>query len=137
MAKEKFELIKSIEAQKLNPRTGIPTTEPVVSIPFGGFLEDIVQDRDMDKFVYLGQRYQCAHDILKAAIVPVGAPPDPVVASGAAAAKPAAADESPALVWEPVRSSLPCSRAKVPGGWLVSGGGGLAFVPDPEHGWLT
>ena len=28
-------------------------------------------------------------------------------------------------------------RAMVPGGWLVlmSGNGGLTFVPDPEHTW--
>jgi hypothetical protein len=30
-------------------------------------------------------------------------------------------------------------RAKVPGGWLVGvwmmGGGGVTFVPDPQHSW--
>ena len=30
-------------------------------------------------------------------------------------------------------------RAKVPGGWLVavelSKGGGITFVPDPDHDW--
>lgn len=32
-------------------------------------------------------------------------------------------------------------RAKVPGGWLISGGdpqdygGGVTFMPDPEHAW--
>jgi hypothetical protein len=26
-------------------------------------------------------------------------------------------------------------RAKVPGGWLVSSGSGLTFVPDPNHEW--
>jgi hypothetical protein len=132
MAKEKFELIKSIEAQKLNLRTGIPTTEPPVSIPFGGIIEDVVQDRDVDKFVFLGQRYQCAHDIVKAAIVPVGAP-DPLPA--AAGPKPAVPAEAPALVWQQLKSSQPCSRAKVPGGWLVSAGGGTAFYPDAEHAW--
>jgi hypothetical protein len=34
---------------------------------------------------------------------------------------------------------LPCFRAKVPGGWLVSwqaeGGYNGVFVPDPIHGW--
>jgi hypothetical protein len=31
------------------------------------------------------------------------------------------------------------NRAKVPGGWLVistsSSGGGVTFLPDPEHKW--
>ncbi len=31
------------------------------------------------------------------------------------------------------------SRAKVPNGWLVStiggGGGGITFMPDPDHSW--
>lgn len=26
-------------------------------------------------------------------------------------------------------------RAKVPGGWLVHWGEGMAFVPDPDHRW--
>jgi hypothetical protein len=132
MAKEKFELTKSIEAQKLNPRTGIPTTEPPVSIPFGGFIEDIVQDRDVDKFVFLGQRYQCAHDIVKAAIVPAGAPGPVPESSSSKAAAPA---QGSGLVWQALKSTEPCSRAKVPGGWLVCAGGGMAFYPDPEHAW--
>jgi len=55
-----------------------------------------------------------------------------------------------ALVWEKIESVddtpwnrphiVSVRRAKVPGGWLVSaennaGGGGLTFVPDPDHKW--
>jgi hypothetical protein len=31
-------------------------------------------------------------------------------------------------------------RARVPGGWLVTGGparGGMTYVPDPDHAWLA
>ena len=27
------------------------------------------------------------------------------------------------------------SRLRVPGGWLVTQGAGLTFVPDPNHTW--
>ncbi len=146
----KYELIKSIEGQRLNPRTGIPTTDPPVSIPFGGIIQDITPDRDMDKFVYLGQRYQCPHDILESAIAPIGAPhaqttaavqePAPAATSEApreaqaAAAAPAPAN-GPKLVWEPLDSSRACSRAKVPGGWLICTDAALAFYPDSKHSW--
>jgi len=48
------------------------------------------------------------------------------------------------IPWETIESSDTSPditrRAKVPGGWLVSvhwepGGGGLTFVPDPNHTW--
>lgn len=155
----KYELIKLIEAQKLNPRTGIPTTDPLLTIPFGGIIEDITPDRDMDKFVYLGQRYQCAHDILESAIslidAPAAPPPQSPAATGAqtVAAKAAAAAaaeaatvapgdpvatstaQAPKLVWEPLHSTLACSRARVLGGWLVAAGGGVTFYPDLGHEW--
>lgn len=162
----KYELVKLIEAQRLNPRTGIPTSDPPVTIPFGAIIEDITPDRDMDKFVYLGQRYQCAHDILDSAISPVAAPapaaapvpPAPparpaeaaapaaqaaqaaaAVASAAAAAPATVAPEAPApaakLAWERLDSTIPCLRAKLPGGWLVAAEGGLAFYPDAGHSW--
>ncbi|MGE5487874.1 MAG: hypothetical protein ACM3ZB_08665 [bacterium] len=151
----KYELIKLIEAQRLNPRTGIPTADPPVTIPFGAIIENITPDRDMDKFVYLGQNYQCAHDILESAICPVAAPapaapakaaapaaqaaPAAAVAYARAAAPATVAPEAPAptakLVWERLDSTIPCQRAKVPGGWLVAADGGLAFYPDAGHSW--
>jgi hypothetical protein len=46
------------------------------------------------------------------------------------------------LFWEMVEaepSYRKIERAKVPGGWLirmeVAGGGGITFVPDPNHEW--
>ncbi len=147
----KYELIKSIEGQKLNPRTGIPTTDPPVSIPFGGIIQDVTPDRDVDKFIYLGLPYQCPHDILASAITPIDGPektapapaaepavaPPAAVAAAAPAAAAAAPQEAPerALVWEPLNSTQPCCRAKIPGGWLISAGGALAWYPDPEHAW--
>ena len=161
----KYELVKLIEAQRLNSRTGIPTSDPPVTIPFGGIIEDITPDRDVDKFVYLGQRYQCAHDMLESAISLIAAPapaaapaPEPPPSRAAEAAAPAApaapaasvaaaaaaapapvAPEAPAraakLAWQRLDSAIPCLRTKVPGGWLVAAEGGLAFYPDAGHGW--
>jgi hypothetical protein len=47
------------------------------------------------------------------------------------------------LVWEMIEaepSYRKIERAKVPGGWLVrmevgDSGGGITFVPDPNHEW--
>ena len=35
------------------------------------------------------------------------------------------------------KTDLDITRAKVKGGWLVSGNTGLTFVPDPNHEWQT
>ncbi|HWR51767.1 MAG TPA: hypothetical protein VN428_11705 [Bryobacteraceae bacterium] len=149
----KFELTKSVEARKLNPRTGIATTDLPVLVPFGAIIADIKQDRDDAKFYYLGQYLQCAYDVLERAIVPIGGPgPDansaaadvfaaPVAAPAAEAPVPASAPPEPEpegarLVWQALRSTQgQCARAKVPGGWLVSLGSALAFYPDAAHDW--
>jgi hypothetical protein len=47
------------------------------------------------------------------------------------------------LVWEMIEAEpayRKIERAKVPGGWLVrmevgGSGGGITFVPDPNHEW--
>ncbi len=139
----KFELTKSIEARKLNPRTGIPTTDPLVSVPFGAIINDIKQDRDDAKFYYNGQYLQCAYDVLERAIVPVAqaepapaarpaAVPDPAPTAAAAPPEP----EAPKLVWQTLRSTQSqCMRAKVPGGWLVALGSALTFYPNTAHDW--
>ncbi len=131
------ELVKSIEATKLNKRTGIPTTDPPVEVPFGAILSDVEQDREFANFTYLGERYRCLYDTLVAAVAssagrgPQSAAPDP-------ATTPARTPEG--LHWEEIPSDrYPASRAKVPGGWLVTvesvGALGVGFVPDPKHGW--
>jgi hypothetical protein len=129
----KFELKKSLEVTKLNKRTGIPVSGPPATIPFGALVEDVELDYDYGKFTYLGEPYRCASDVLKAAL-----DRDPAAAQPAAAPKPAeaSAPEAGGLRWEQLRSTSPTARAKVPGGWLVAANGsGLAFYPDPEHGW--
>ena len=57
-----------------------------------------------------------------------------------APAKPKAA-APPMLQWEaildgrfPKQTTAWLFRAKVPGGWLMAGGG-MTFVPDPKHAW--
>jgi hypothetical protein len=146
----KFELIKSIEARKLNPRTGIPTTDPPVTIPFGAILEDVTQDRDDSKFSYLGQRYQCPEEAFRTATVtvatgtsPQARQPQPETAAPAQFAPVPLAPEQPAceaaVSWERVTSNWrDLMRLKVPGGWLVAladANTSPAFYPDPDHRW--
>ena len=53
----KFELIKSIEARKLNPRNRQPIGLPV-TIPYGAILDKYVEGRDTAEFNYLGEPHQ-------------------------------------------------------------------------------
>ena len=138
----KLELNKSIEARKLNKRTGSPTTDPEVSIPYGAFVENVQADRDFERFTYLGELYQCPHKLLASATDPRAwkaqlAP----AAESAAPAAPGAGQPAPAaprLRWEPVDGSpIPLLRAKVKGGWLIaaSSGASVTFYPDALHEW--
>ncbi len=139
----KLELSKSIEATPLNKRTLIPAGEPPATIPYGAVIDHIEQDRDFDKFSFLGQPYRCPHDIFVAATRPLDAGPRPVPAAPAATEESSsggAKDEAArnetrrGLVWQELDAKV--RRAKVPGGWLVlANGDGLAFYPDPEHVW--
>lgn len=129
---DRFTLTKTIEAKKLNPRTRVPTGEPMVTIPFGAIIQDLVEDRGVIKFLYLGEPFQCLEEVLKTAIAPV----QPLAKeSGAPAAPAEEPGGEPVLRWQAVKSSTDVSRAKVPGGWLVLAGGALTFYPDPEHRW--
>ena len=138
----RLELNKSIEARKLNQRTGAPTTDPEVVIPYGAIVENVERDRDFERFTYLGEVYRCAHTLLASGTDPQawkaqGAP----AAESAAPAAPSAgqpAPVAPGLQWAPVDSShVPLLRAKVRGGWLIAAasGTGLTFYPDPGHEW--
>jgi hypothetical protein len=131
----KFVLGKTIDARKLNKRTGIPTAEPSVTIPYGAIIDSLAPDGDVDKFTYLGEPYQCPHDIMAGALQAAPGAQKPEAAPAAAkAAKPEAAAAE--LHWETVPSSeFEVRRAKVPGGWLVTAGGGVTFLPDPDHAW--
>jgi hypothetical protein len=133
---ERLSLTKSIEADKLNRRTGVPTGEPMVTIPFGAIIENLVEDRDFAKFAYHGDPYRCPAEVIKVAATPI----QPVKKDvPAATVLPKAAGPQASLQWERVQSShSEILRAKVPGGWLLLAGAGkeaIAFYPDPEHRW--
>jgi hypothetical protein len=132
----KYSLIKTIEAQKLNMRTGVPTTDPPVTVPFGAIIEDVQSDRDMRRFTFHGELYRCPEDVLAAALDarPAAAPePHPAPAGPAATA---ATSPAPYLEWQELASNRgPVLRARVPGGWLITIPGGLAFYPDSAHAW--
>ena len=137
----KLELNKSIEARKLNQRTGSPTTDPEVVIPYGAFVENVEADRSFERFTYLGELYQCPHKLLASATDPRAWKAQRAPAAESAAPAASTAGPAPAahrLQWEPLDSShIPLLRAKVPGGWLIEAGSGagLTFYPDPGHEW--
>ena len=66
----KFELTKSIEARKLNPRTMVPLNE-WHTIPFGGIIENLADKGEMEQFSYLGEYYQYPGEDLKPASHPI------------------------------------------------------------------
>ncbi len=141
----KFELTKSIEATKLNPRTEIPTSDPPVTIPFGAIIDNVTRDRDDRKFSYLGQRYRCTDEMFQVATVPVGgaaAESEPEAAATGQPAPEAAAEPAPAqpaIVWERMTANWrDLMRLEVPGGWLVAlrdSSASPSFYPDPDHRW--
>lgn len=132
----KHALNKTIEARKLNKKTGVPVGGPEITIPYGAFVEDPHRDGGMWRFTYNQELYRCANDVLTSAL-DRGA----LNAVAAQDAEPPAAPsaERPAqrgLRWEAVVSShYSVLRSKVPGGWLVLADASLTFYPDPEHVW--
>jgi hypothetical protein len=138
----RYEFIKTIDAHKLNKRSGLPLNEPAVPIPYSAIVEKEEERWDYVKFSYLGQRYQCPTPIFKEAARPygsAGAAPGPPPASAAEAAEdptPRPAVEAQ-MKWEELTSTHhTVLRAKVKGGWLVSvRASGVAFYPDPKHSW--
>ena len=137
-----LELNKSIEARKLNQRTGAPTTEPEVVIPYGAIVENVEADRDFERFTYLRELYQVPHKLLVSATDPKAwkaqraSTAESVSPAPSRTAQPA--PPPPGLQWVPLDSSHPSLlRAKVPGGWLLAAGSGagLTFYPDPDHQW--
>jgi hypothetical protein len=131
---EKFELSKTIEARKLNKRTGIPLSGPPMTIPFGALVENPVEDRGLVKFAYLNESYQCTEETFREATASVRASTAPAPSH---AERPASARQ-PTLRWEAVDTDMGrLYRAKAPGGWLISTNGmsALTFCPDPKHSW--
>jgi len=157
----KHALNKTIEARKLNKKTGVPIGGPEVTIPYGAFVEHPHRDGDMWRFTYNQELYRCAKDVLTLALDrgalkgiaereagEPGAPASERKTSDAvappesrakdAAQPPAEITGRPSLRWETIASShYVVLRTKVPGGWLVAAGAGpsLTFYPDPEHRW--
>lgn len=135
----KYELEKSVEAQKLNPRTGIPLSGPSLTIPFGAILDNVQVSDDVVKFSYMGERYQVARATMGGGMRQLT--PTKPAEPKPAAAKVAEPDKSDKIVFETldVRAqmhTLSLYRAPIPGGWLVaSHSGSVTFVPDPGHEW--
>lgn len=149
-AGKRYRMIKMVEARRLNPKSGIPLTEPPTAIPFGALLSDVREERDLFKFTYLGKPYQCLQSILRPAMEPFDggsfatsddAPAAPLAAAAAPLpppVEPVAAAEPAPFQWEQIATSHgPLLRAKLPGGWMVMTGRAtaLAFYPDPQHKW--
>jgi len=63
----KFELTKSIEAVKLNPRTLRPLSSVKHTVPYGAVLEKLTLDGDMQQFHYLGEPFECPQEDIKSA----------------------------------------------------------------------
>jgi hypothetical protein len=125
----KYTTTKLVEAVMLNKSSGLPTSKRI-DLPFGAVILDAVEEDDYLRFVYLGERYQVRLADIQGYYEPIGKP------AGASEGAPAAATpEAPSLEFKTLRSNLSVKRAKVPGGWLVAIGTGVAFVPDPKHEW--
>ncbi|MBS1829127.1 MAG: hypothetical protein JST93_27735 [Acidobacteria bacterium] len=130
----KYEVSKSVEAVKLNKRTGAPLGQHPITLPFGAIIEHLEESGDFYLFSYMAERYRMRKDTVKGAIHAIPA------ASPAPASKPeseGAPQEppKPALNFEKLHSAIAISRARIPGGWLVSTGNSVTFVPDPNHAW--
>ena len=136
---QKVTLNKSIQARKLSP-SGVLTSDPEETIPYGSIIEGVQRDRDVVRFRYLGYLYRCPYEVLASAVDRGALEADqPSAAKPPASAPVTAEDTQPKLEFASLRTpfGLPgLFRAKVAGGWLVtSNAGGVTFYPDPEHGW--
>ena len=127
----KVSLSKSIEAKKLNPKTGVTLSGPAVTIPYGAIIDNIEQERDSARFRYENNSYGCPYELLMSALDGSAVADDTAASAGTSASA-----DRPRLQWIQVPASGPVTlRAKVPNGWLVSVGSGVTFYPDPEHQW--
>jgi hypothetical protein len=150
----KYRVIKMVEAKKLHPKSLIPLSEPPIQLPFTAILEGVKLEREMYRFYYLGQPYQCAQKVLKSAIEKIEDAAakavneeieeaaeveyaEPVVEAAPApkgAARAAAA--AGGFVWQSVQTNKgTLLRGKVAGGWLVRVEGSVCFYPDAGHKW--
>ena len=147
----KYRVIKMVEAKKLHPKSLIPLSEPPIQLPFTAILEGLKLEREMYRFYYLGQPYQCAQKVMKSAIEKIEEMHAKAVeedaeeaveveveaeAAPAPVAKAAAKAAAGGFVWQAVQTNKGAmSRGKVAGGWLVKVDGGVCFYPDAGHKW--
>jgi hypothetical protein len=129
----KFELSKSVEGVKVNKRSGIPTTERV-TVSFGAIIEDPREERDSLRFSHLGEIIDVKLSEVQGYYKPIDGAVEAPAPKGSGSS-PAKHVDSRYIRWESIPSNLAVQRTKVPGGWLVAAGNGLAFVPDPTHEW--
>lgn len=130
-----FEITKTVEGVKVNKRSGIPTTERV-TLSFGAIIVDPREERDYLRFHYLGDPVDVKLSDIRGYYKPLDAASPSTPAAGAPiSSRPPASSRAPFLAWESISSTLSVQRAKIPGGWLVAAGNGLAFVPDAAHEW--
>jgi hypothetical protein len=132
----KLEATKTIEARKMNKRNRQTLSEMPVTIPYGAILDEVVENRDMMEFSYLGDLYCCKSEVLRTASQSLDHSQPVISPSGNSSvqATPAAAT----FIWEKVNSgSIPTLRAKVQGGWFVAVGDSrsVTFYPDAGHTW--
>lgn len=133
----KLEVTKTIEARMVNKRNRQVLSQPPVTLPYGAILTDIVENRDVLEFQYLGELYNCKTDVLRAASRSLDDwTPTPSTASSNAAPP----GPEIAFKWERLNAGpVATYRAKLPGGWLIQVGDSnsraVAFYPDPDHAW--
>ena len=132
-------LTKMIEATKLQPRTGLPLGLPPGTIPYGALVEPVGSERDRQRFMYLGELYECKRDLFVSATGGAdnsAAEAEPEPAPVVEKAPEPAVSGGPRLDWDRVNSSeFSVRRAAVPGGWLVAVNASVIFVADPNHRW--
>ena len=131
----KLEATKTIEAKKMNKRNRQTLAELPVTIPYGAILDEVIENRDMMEFLYLGELYCCNSEILRPASRSLDS--QPVISSSGHS--PVAAAPAPVnFIWEKLNSGpIPTLRAKVQGGWFVAVGESrsVTFYPDTGHTW--
>jgi hypothetical protein len=131
-------LNKTIEAKRVNKRTGLIEPGPETTIPFGALVKMVKNEGETVTFTYMMDLYRCAEDLWRSATADSAVP----IPAAAAPARAGAAASAPAqlaarLQWQGLPSShFTISRAKVPGGWLIAlNSAGIAFYPDARHKW--
>ena len=130
----KFATTKMVEALLVNDTTGARTSQRL-DLPYGSVIDDArVEDRYL-RFKYLRKTYDVKLADIEGYYHPIGAPEAKAAAKGAEAPAKASGPSGPSLEFKAVESNLAVKRAKVPGGWLVAVGNGVAFVPDTGHKW--